>query len=169
MRQRLLVSCVPAAVALLLTPGCGGLKPVWVGGKVTLDGKPLAGATVSFVPIDENKGRSAGGKTDNDGNFELTTFTHGDGALPGEYKVTVDLPDTTVAEKFYQPRPGEPQDKGAIMMMRRRPEDRQKLQAAQRKAPSSAVPAAYRNAKTTPLREVVPPGGKVLIELEGNR
>ncbi|HVX16196.1 MAG TPA: DUF6795 domain-containing protein [Pirellulales bacterium] len=64
-----------------------------VSGTVTLDGKPLEGATVMFVPKDREKGTAANGKTDAAGKFELTTFVAGStqakGALAGDYVVTV--------------------------------------------------------------------------------
>src|SRR5262249_9934025 len=71
----------------LVGVGCGS-DTVKVRGPVTLDGKPLPmGTAVTFVPVD--KGRSATGATQADGSFRLTTFKPEDGALPGEYKVTV--------------------------------------------------------------------------------
>src|SRR5215204_672559 len=72
---------------LPLAAGCGQAKTVKVQGVVTLDGKPLPGATVTFSPIQE--GRAASGRTDTDGSFRLTTYRTDDGALPGEYKVIV--------------------------------------------------------------------------------
>lgn len=71
--------------------GCGGqsyppTSPV--SGTVTLDGKPVEGATVTFVPND-SKLRPAAGVTDSSGKYTLTSFRSGDGAMPGEYKVTV--------------------------------------------------------------------------------
>jgi hypothetical protein len=53
-----------------------------------LDGKPLDGATVAFIP-DSDGARSASGLTDASGNFRLTTVQPGDGATPGKYKITV--------------------------------------------------------------------------------
>jgi hypothetical protein len=63
--------------------------PVKVRGIITLDGKPLAGATVTFQPVDK-KGNMATGKTDEAGNYVLRT-ADADGALPGKYKVTVSV------------------------------------------------------------------------------
>src|SRR5438445_102587 len=77
------------ALALVLgVTGCGGSKPVKVKGTVTFDGKPLPHSQIKFLPIAE-KGREANGVTDADGTFQLETFSNGDGALPGDYKVTV--------------------------------------------------------------------------------
>jgi hypothetical protein len=53
-----------------------------------MDGKPVEGALVSFVP-DDSKSRSAVGTTDAQGNFKLTTEVNGDGALPGSYKISI--------------------------------------------------------------------------------
>ncbi len=76
-------------VAVVLV-GCGGSSltpPVPVSGKVTLDGKPVADAHVTFLGA---KGaRSASGKTASDGTFKLTTVNTDDGAPPGEYVVTI--------------------------------------------------------------------------------
>jgi HEAT repeat protein len=78
--------------------GCRGQgKPVKVEGSLTLDGKPFSGATITFVPA-EGSGRSASGLSEQDGSFRLTTFKPDDGALPGEYKITVTYyqPDKTI-------------------------------------------------------------------------
>lgn len=55
-------------------------------GTVTLDGKPLKGAAVVFVP---KEGRAAAGITDELGRYSMTTFEEHDGAVPGEYRVTI--------------------------------------------------------------------------------
>lgn len=82
--------CGLLATALLLAgAGCGGPdQPVKVNGVVKLDGKPLAGALVTFLP-EGGAGRNATGTTSSDGAFQLTTLKPDDGALPGSYKVTV--------------------------------------------------------------------------------
>ncbi|NLX56342.1 MAG: carboxypeptidase regulatory-like domain-containing protein [Planctomycetaceae bacterium] len=79
---------VPMVAGLLCLPGCGSsVGAVSVTGTVTLDGEPVEGASVVFVP--EGKGRMASGKTDSSGQFKLTTQKVGDGAVPGKYKVGV--------------------------------------------------------------------------------
>ena len=76
---------------VLLMSGCSGGSDrpdtVPVRGTITLDGKPLADATVSFSAETE---RPATGTSDSFGEFTLTTFESEDGAIPGEYKVTVE-------------------------------------------------------------------------------
>jgi hypothetical protein len=77
-----------AAVSLLLV-GCGDSVPAMapVSGVVTVDGQPVEGATVTFVP--EAGGRPAIGLTNAEGKFTLETLKPGDGALVGKHKVTV--------------------------------------------------------------------------------
>lgn len=58
-----------------------------VTGAVTYKGAPLADATVIFVPQGHTHG--AVGRTDAQGKFSLQTFDPGDGAVPGEFKVTI--------------------------------------------------------------------------------
>ncbi len=70
--------------------GCGGSgfpKTFKVSGTVKLGGKPVDGALVTFQPSGE--GKSAVGSTNDKGEFKLSTFGPGDGALPGSYKVTI--------------------------------------------------------------------------------
>jgi hypothetical protein len=78
-----------AAAALL---GCGrsdGL--VDVHGSVTLDGKPLNDAIVTFMASSHEKGNSrpAVGRTDSGGSYELEYSTGVTGTRPGKYKVTI--------------------------------------------------------------------------------
>ncbi|MBN2293061.1 MAG: hypothetical protein JXM70_11585 [Pirellulales bacterium] len=76
-------------VVVPLAIGCGPGRPktVPVTGVVTLDGKPVQGASVKFEP--KNEGRPAMGETDQEGKFSLKTFDPGDGAILGEHQVTV--------------------------------------------------------------------------------
>jgi hypothetical protein len=76
---------VPFLLGCSSEPSVGAVP---VTGTVTLDGKPVEGATISFVP-DGDSSLSASGLTDASGNFRLTSVSPGDGAVPGKYKVTV--------------------------------------------------------------------------------
>jgi hypothetical protein len=69
-------------------------KPVFpVRGKVFLDGKPAAGATVFFYPAEADPEALAPyGVTDASGSFSLTTYLTFDGAPAGDYVVTVRCP-----------------------------------------------------------------------------
>lgn len=76
---------------VMLLPGCGGEparpKPVPVKGTVTFRGKPLANARVTFWG--EKAPMPAVGDTNDAGEFELSMYGKGDGALVGANKVTV--------------------------------------------------------------------------------
>jgi hypothetical protein len=75
--------------------GCGGgggavkgRLPVFpISGKVTYKGAPVGGADITFFNADKNK--SAFGRTDDMGNFKLTTYAANDGAVEGKHVVVV--------------------------------------------------------------------------------
>jgi hypothetical protein len=68
--------------------GCGDSGPqlVPVQGTVTLDGEPLVGASVVFVP---DKGRSSTATTDAAGRYELWYSREKRGAITGEHMVEI--------------------------------------------------------------------------------
>jgi hypothetical protein len=87
---------VLAAVALFgWAGGCGSGGPelVPLTGTVTLDGNPVEGASVTFMP--QSSGQPATGTTDAAGKFTLKTHPHGEGVMPGKHKVTVQKMETT--------------------------------------------------------------------------
>jgi hypothetical protein len=95
LRARFIVtsaSVALTAVGLALILGCGddtGLEKRYpVSGMVTYNDKPVEKGQISFLPVDPTKQRPANG-TIVDGRYSLTTATPGDGALPGEYRVTI--------------------------------------------------------------------------------
>jgi uncharacterized protein (TIGR03067 family) len=63
-------------------------KLVPVEGKVTLNGKPLANATVEFVPVDKG-GQKATGTTNEEGKYKLKTLGKKGGVRPGKYRVVI--------------------------------------------------------------------------------
>ncbi len=77
---------VLALMMILVAGGCSQSNTVAVTGTVTLNGKPADQAEVQFTP---KEGRMASGVTDNEGKFSLSTFSPGDGAVPGDHKVTI--------------------------------------------------------------------------------
>lgn len=149
---------VPAAlrrwwvIVLLATAGCGGASgPVPVRGTVTLDGQPLANATVQFLAGSPDA-RDAMGTTDADGAFSLSTFKPGDGALPGKYKVVI------------QPPAGAVGGSAAASI-----EEAQKAATRSKsRAPAVTLPPRYTRPDQTVLSQDVPASGKVAFELKSN-
>jgi hypothetical protein len=78
---------------VLLFAGCqpkGAVIVTEATGVVTLDGKPLEGATVSFVPTTDGL-RDSASLSDANGKFVLMTAgATKNGAMPGEYDVFVE-------------------------------------------------------------------------------
>src|SRR5262245_11396137 len=162
MARRYLGLGVLAVASLVVGLGCGGKgKPVKVQGIVTLDDKPVPGATVVFVP-EGGSGRSASGRTESDGTFRLTTFSTDDGALPGQYKVPVTVSQGDKATEGGNPMQMDDKAKAAFFSKLKSRDN----EAA--KKPDSSGPSVYQDAKTTPLKEVVPPDGKVELRLRSS-
>ena len=139
------VACVAA--------GCGG-GPVAVRGRVLLDDVPVAGATVMLMPVDG--GHPAHGPTDANGVFRLTTFKHGDGALPGQYKIVV-----TKTDAIPPPPEAEPGDVESIR-------NHYKGLRATRDKRKPALPAVYADAARTPLRCTIPTDDELVVPLRSN-
>jgi hypothetical protein len=138
----------PAAIGhcflvLILFAGCGGSKTSPVSGSVLLDGKPLAGATVQFVP-QEGKGRDATGGTDASGHFTMS-----DGVFPGTYKVVI-TPATPAAPPVQYATSDEAMSAAAKTPV---------------KKDASNFPQKYARPDQTPLTLEVPPKGSVKFEL----
>ncbi|MCS7239254.1 MAG: carboxypeptidase-like regulatory domain-containing protein [Thermoguttaceae bacterium] len=83
---RLTFFCAPA-IAIATFFGCGGRSDVaYVEGRVTLDGQPLANATVLFIP---QAGRPASGVTDSNGRYVLEYEPGKRGAPVGTCRVQI--------------------------------------------------------------------------------
>ncbi|MDR1271062.1 MAG: hypothetical protein LBK82_16230 [Planctomycetaceae bacterium] len=76
-------------VPLFMFSGCFGNLPKTskVNGHVTYEGNPLPNVMVSYVSTVGTP--TAIGSTNVNGEFVLTTFNLRDGAIPGEYKVSI--------------------------------------------------------------------------------
>ena len=92
-------------VVLAATIGCGPSTPktaVVTGIVKTKDGRPCESAFVVFHP--QEKGRLNAPKpfatADAQGAIALTTFAQGDGALPGDYGVTIVWPGKEKGREF---------------------------------------------------------------------
>jgi hypothetical protein len=84
------VAWLTVLVLMAVSSGCGEkTDAVPVTGKVSYKGEPLKTGTVMLVP--EGGGAAATGEIQADGTFKLTTFSKDDGAVPGDYKVMVQV------------------------------------------------------------------------------
>lgn len=135
------------AFCLALINGCGGAddsnRPTRVktSGTVTHKGQPVEGATVLFAPA-EGQGHAATGLTDSQGRFRLTTFLANDGAVPGNYKVTISKFDMSTANPDLE-------DDLAIEMR----QDSDKIVG-----PTPLLPIEFSEIETTPLIKEVTTG-----------
>lgn len=91
-------------VLVVACAGCGGgpslPDTVPVSGKVTLNGQPLADASVTFVPTGTTRGDGGFGTTAADGRYELRYLRGGAGVPAGTYRVVISkraMPDGSPA------------------------------------------------------------------------
>lgn len=131
---------------LLWSAGCGSQgdysfirDAVPATGRVTVEGKPLPGASVRFIPtIQSTGGREASAMTDESGAYEMATLAPGvppdqaKGVIPGEY--------TVVLSRVAMPDGGPP------------PADIIDENDAIAKGMKQYVPAKYTNPETSPLK-----------------
>jgi hypothetical protein len=141
---------VYGAVLLSLVAGCGrGPEFADVEGVVTLDGRPLDGVEVVFVP-DADKGHNgprASAFTDNQGRFQLhSDKVNKGGAVVGLHRVYI-------RDVTYIAAVGLPAMRGSRPPAELAPPD-----AQPEKAKRSRVPPAYSSPAETPLHVEVKPG-----------
>ncbi len=128
---------------LLLIAGCSDSGPALgtVTGTVTMDGKPLPNAIVSFVP--EAGGRASVGTTDDSGTYQLG-YINQLGALIGNHKISI----TSVVQgddmDFSEIRSDDPRYE-EMLLTRKSDYDNAVVK--------EPIPAAY-NKKSTIVREV---------------
>jgi hypothetical protein len=114
MSQRYILVC-PALILTCFVMGCGGAAEtlVPVEGKLIVDGKPLDGVVVTFIPESSKKNRRGGsGKTDSTGDFEVIDLDQNRPGLPvGKYTVAYSrmrLPDGSAAPPSDAGAPADP-------------------------------------------------------------
>jgi len=78
---------------LSLFAGCGSGDRVEVyptKGVVLFNGEPMmGGGAISFVPLDNQLGKAAGGTIDKEGKFTMSTYDPDDGSMAGKFRVIV--------------------------------------------------------------------------------
>lgn len=130
--------------------GCGqrGPKMGSIKGKVTLDGKPIAQAVVTFMP--EEGGPASSGMTADDGTYRVACPL-GEGAVVGKHRVSVRSQPPIPAMAGQVPDEDDPNYNPAWDASARAP------------AFVERIPARY-NTKTELVRDVKP--GENIIDLE---
>lgn len=142
-------------VGVLVLVGCprggSGVSTAPVKGRVTLDGAPLPGATVTFSPKSP-EGRTAAGMTNENGEFVLTTIRAGDGAVPGEYGVAISKPIATSGPV------DDPRARGGTFDPREMAKIREQAAAGAKAGAGQAVPQRYTSPATSGLTAKVESG-----------
>lgn len=128
---------------VLLLTGCGEAvgpaklpETVPFSGVVKIDGAPMNRGIITFIPKSDG-GYNAVGFVNEKGEYKLKTSVgelEGDGAAPGDYKVTI--------SRFVKPS-GEPQDPSVPAEI----------------PGKESIPLAYSDATVSALTAVVPAGG----------
>ncbi|WP_425617674.1 hypothetical protein NA78x_001357 [Anatilimnocola sp. NA78] len=103
-----------ATVGLLVLSGCGS-KSNSVKGKVTFNGQPVTGGSLTFLPqVDGTSTGSEVGKpavatVGSDGSYSVVPGSDGGGAIAGKHRVTYSAPVAeTPAGVEYKPGQGPP-------------------------------------------------------------
>ncbi|QDT54073.1 hypothetical protein Pan44_21000 [Caulifigura coniformis] len=141
--------------ALALMAGCGGsASDQWTKDRpktspaeavVTHDGRGIEGASVTFAPVGRD-GTAAFGLTDAEGKVVLSTFGDKDGAVAGDYMVTVTKKSVDIT-----PNPKDPNGPP--------------LKSVEK----SLIPARYSSSGTSQLKATIKDGGenKFTFDLKG--
>jgi hypothetical protein len=145
---------------LAMVAGCGGNEEdrvalVPVSGTLTLDGKPLEGVIISFLPDASNaKPQTDGGDLSGPGGTFEAKYRNRNGLAPGKYTVTV-----------ARPGKGEPGDIAGISPVAgvATPPTHKGQAGKKEKEPP---PWPYGDASTTPLKQDVAPGGSTGLKIE---
>ncbi|MBQ6828682.1 MAG: carboxypeptidase regulatory-like domain-containing protein [Thermoguttaceae bacterium] len=148
MKMKILALLAFAASAVLVS-GCGadtGHRKTT--GVVTVDGEPIEGATLVFVPAAQG-GESGSAITDAKGAYSTVSGSVGEGLKPGDYKVTISKREQVVDEDMAAYEAGE--------ITYDELQERKSKQGLSGGAPvgESLVPEIYSSAADTPLTVTV--------------
>lgn len=140
-----------AVAACVLLSGCSASnrpKLAAADGTVKFQGKPLAGATVMFMP---EKGPIAMGITDLNGKFTMSTGTYR-GVVPGSAKATVTVAAPGQQSPDSQELSKRPQSQAeADAFLKKAGEMQQSIATGTAPPPKSPIPEKYSNAETSGL------------------
>ena len=159
-----------ACCSLFALAGCGGSdRPALAAasGIVTLDGTPVEGATVSYVPV--TGCRPATAITDATGRYTMNAFADDEGAAVGDHKVTVMKISGPGASTLQGAAPPEStgdasEDDGSMGLS----EIAFVEDDGNQRQPETIyhVPERYMNAETSLLTVTVPSGGSDSLDLK---
>ena len=145
---------ISSAVTLCCLIGCGSSGDEWTAkrpavvpasGKLTFNGGPVEGATISLAPDPPRDGvPGAFAVTDSDGEFELITFPPDAGVVPGKYKVSVTKVEAAAAA----------------------PDSADHDQPRSKSTAKALLPPKFADAATSGLMLDIPEGGKTDITLD---
>ncbi len=143
-----------SAPGLMALSGCGGgddgLSRYAVSGTVTYKGERLDHGNITFTPDDVAKGRVAS-STIEGGSYTLGTLGDRDGAVPGQYKVSVTSKEVDPSK--IRDRPGRSAGKPKVVGKANQDE-------------KSLIPKKYETSQTSPLTaEVKPQSNSIPFEL----
>lgn len=153
------IALIAALPFFFSVSGCGGSdgpELIPAGGVVKYQGKPLAGARVTFIP--ENEGSVAMSSTDSQGNFELRTGAES-GVVAGVSKVTVTMMETGAETGLSKDMT--PEDMQALAMAG-------KLDAMLKQQERSMIPKKYGRPDTSGLSYEVKKGEENQFTIELN-
>jgi len=137
-------------ISLFVLSGCsdgGGATTVKVKGTVIAGGKAVDGAVITFYS--KSGGEAASGRTDEEGKFQLTSRKPNDGAVPGDYIVTVAKAGNTAEAMTYDVSKGMTPEYIAAMKNASKPT----------KEVKGLLPAKYANVKDSGLIRTVTTSG----------
>lgn len=153
------VGCFGIAAAALAfgLSGCGGSdrqRVYPVRGTVTFEGKAMpGGGSISFVPLNRQAGKTAGGEIRENGTYELTTYNPGDGSMAGEFRVVI--MQAVTMEPKEAPRDGEKMPEGGLTGLTVAEEDQ--------------IPMIYADVAKSPLKATVGPKANNVIDIDIKR
>ena len=170
-KQRPYFVLVPLISLILVGCGGGSDRPslALASGIVTLNGEPVEGASLTFIPV--AGGRPGSAITDAQGRYTIKTYQDAPGAIIGEHKVAVIkisgpgayvIQGDAPAEAAATDEPGSGEDDGSDGLS-----EIEVLDSAQTKEPELIydVPQRYMNADESGLLITVPPEGSSELNL----
>lgn len=111
------------------------------------------GGSISFVPLNRQAGKTAGGEIRENGTYELTTYNPGDGSMAGEFRVVI--MQAVTMEPKEAPRDGEQMPEGGLTGLTVAEEDQ--------------IPMVYADVAKSPLKATVEPRANNTIDFDIKR